>query len=437
MTDLISLAGATIEPLLARQLQLQGYELTQDPEREAWAGLVDLSGCCTAEVEARLRACRSRHRIALVAAEQSELASAAMAGGAQDYLLLPLDGDQLVSLLQRLVQLEQEQRSMVAVSARARQMLMLAQRAAQTDASVLLTGESGTGKEQVSRFIHRQSPRANGPFLAVNCAAIPESMLESLLFGHVKGAFTGAHADKAGTFEAASGGTLLLDEIAEMPLMLQAKLLRVLQERTVERLGSHRSIALDVRIIAATNQDLARAVAEGRFRQDLFYRLDVLPLKLLPLRERRDDILPLAEHFLSRFGDLAGPDGCHFSDTARAALLAHDWPGNVRELENAVQRALILRRGQTLQLEDLALPLSTVSSTTVSAQGLDGETGLKASKRQAEFQFVLDTLRRFGGNRSKTADALSMTTRSLRYKMAQMREAGIDVDAVLAAADAA
>ncbi|SHH19996.1 sigma-54 dependent transcriptional regulator [Ferrimonas marina] len=432
-TNPISLACCQLPTLLVSQLELQGYQLTDSAQ--GWVGLVDLSHCSASEIAQRLAACQCRHRIALVEPEQSEIASAAMELGAQDYLLLPLDGDQLVNLLKRLVSLEQDQNAMVAVSAKSRQTLMLAQRAAQTDASVLLTGESGTGKEQVSRFIHRQSPRSGGPFIAVNCAAIPESMLESLLFGHVKGAFTGAHADKAGTFEAANGGTLLLDEIAEMPLMLQAKLLRVLQERSVERLGSHKTIPLDIRVIAATNQDLAKAVAEGRFREDLFYRLDVLPLKLLPLRERREDILPLAEFFLTRFKELTGPDGCHFSEPARMALMAHDWPGNVRELENTVQRALVLRRGQTLQLADLGLPQASCASVAV--MPVESESGLKASKRQAEFQYVLDTLRRHGGNRSKTAEALSMTTRSLRYKMAQMREAGIDVDAALAATHAA
>ncbi|MBY6185934.1 sigma-54 dependent transcriptional regulator [Marinobacter hydrocarbonoclasticus] len=425
----LGLGKLAVPGIVLAQLELQGYQIARDGA-PVWVELVDLSECQPEQVSERLSQSAGKYQIALVAPEQTALASEAMRHGAQDYLLLPLDADQLVSQLARLMHLEQDQADVVAVSPRSRQLLMLAHRAAQTDASVLLTGESGTGKEQLARFIHRHSPRADGPFLAVNCAAIPEAMLESLLFGHVKGAFTGAHADKPGKFEAASGGTLLLDEIGEMPMLLQAKLLRVLQEREVERLGAHRGIALDIRIIAATNQDLRQAVAEGRFREDLFYRLDVLPLKTVPLRERREDILPLAEHFLGQYGD---GSRCHFSDAARQVLLAHDWPGNVRELENTVQRALVMRRGSALQVAELGLP-ETAQSATVP---METESGLKASKRQAEFQYIVDVLRRFDGHRSRSADALGMTTRALRYKLAQMREQGWDIDRLLNASDAA
>ncbi|MBY5991997.1 sigma-54 dependent transcriptional regulator [Ferrimonas balearica] len=427
----LSLANVTLPGLVRTQLELQGYQLDDAGETPGWVALVDLSQQPLERVGQALAEANSKYQIALVEPEQTELASEAMRQGAQDYLLLPLDADQLVSQLQRLMQLEQDHDDMVAVSPRSRQLLMLAHRAAQTDASVLLTGESGTGKEQLSRFIHRHSPRSDGPFLAVNCAAIPESMLESLLFGHVKGAFTGAHADKPGKFEAANGGTLLLDEIAEMPLLLQAKLLRVLQEREVERLGSHQGIALDIRIIAATNQDLRQAVAEGRFREDLFYRLDVLPLKTVPLRERREDILPLAEHFLGRFG--SGQSRCHFSASARQVLQGYDWPGNVRELENTVQRALVMRRGSALQVAELGLPQGATDALVMA----EAECGLKASKRQAEFQYIVDVLRRFDGHRSRSAEALGMTTRALRYKLAQMREQGLDIDSLLRASDAA
>ncbi|WP_315900121.1 sigma-54 dependent transcriptional regulator [Ferrimonas balearica] len=425
----LGLGSLTVPGIVQTQLELQGYQVVRDME-PVWVGLVDLSECGTDQVADQLASSNSKYQIALVAPEQTELASEAMRHGAQDYLLLPLDADQLVSQLTRLMQLEQAPSDVVAVSPRSRQLLMLAHRAAQTDASVLLTGESGTGKEQLARFIHRHSPRADGPFLAVNCAAIPESMLESLLFGHVKGAFTGAYADKPGKFEAANGGTLLLDEIGEMPLLLQAKLLRVLQEREVERLGAHGGTALDIRIIAATNQDLRQAVAEGRFREDLFYRLDVLPLKTVPLRERREDILPLAEHFLNQYGD---GSRCHFSDPARQVLLGHDWPGNVRELENTVQRALVMRRGTALQVAELGLP----ASVQPAQMPVEAETGLKASKRQAEFQYIVDVLRRFDGHRSRSAEALGMTTRALRYKLAQMREQGWDIDRLLRPSDAA
>ncbi|ADN76530.1 two component, sigma54 specific, transcriptional regulator, Fis family [Ferrimonas balearica DSM 9799] len=425
----LGLGTLSVPGIIRAQLELQGYQIAQDND-PVWVGLVDLSECRPDQVADALAASDSKYQIALVAPEQTALASEAMRHGAQDYLLLPLDADHLVSQLARLMQLEQDQADMVACSPRSRQLLMLAHRAAQTDASVLLTGESGTGKEQLARFIHRYSPRADGPFLAVNCAAIPEAMLESLLFGHVKGAFTGAHADKPGKFEAASGGTLLLDEIGELPLLLQAKLLRVLQEREVERLGAHHGIALDIRIIAATNQDLRQAVAEGRFREDLFYRLDVLPLKTVPLRERREDILPLAEHFLTQYGE---GSRCHFSDAARQVLMGHDWPGNVRELENTVQRALVMRRGSALQVAELGLPASVQAMPAP----VEAESGLKASKRQAEFQYIVDVLRRFDGHRSRSAEALGMTTRALRYKLAQMREQGMDIDRLLQPSDAA
>ncbi|GAL14349.1 flagellar regulatory protein FleQ [Vibrio astriarenae] len=211
-------------------------------------------------------------------------------------------------------------------------MLQLAHRAAQTDATVLITGESGTGKEVLAKYVHQHSPRKDAPFVAINCAAIPESMLEAVLFGHVKGAFTGATTSQAGKFEEADGGTLLLDEIGEMPLAVQAKLLRVLQERQVERIGSHKAIELDIRIIAATNVDLQQAVSERRFRQDLYYRLDVLPLQWPPLRERKEDILPLAEHFIAKYNRGCN-ETCRLTAEAQQALVSYDWVGNIRELE--------------------------------------------------------------------------------------------------------
>ncbi|SDK19283.1 DNA-binding transcriptional response regulator, NtrC family, contains REC, AAA-type ATPase, and a Fis-type DNA-binding domains [Ferrimonas sediminum] len=428
----IRVVGCELGSRDKKQLDLQGFSLlAEDCSRPAWLTLVGLTECAPEQVAERLGAVSGEMKVALVEPEQSELASAALSAGAQDYLLLPLDVEQLHRLITRLISIESSRQELVAVSAASRQLLMLAHRASATEASVLLSGESGTGKEQLARYIHRHSSRADKPFIAVNCAAIPESMLESVLFGHSKGAFTGAHADKAGKFELANGGTLLLDEIGEMPLMLQAKLLRVLQEREVERLGCHRSVTLDIRIIAASNKDLRKAVNESQFREDLFYRLDVLPLALPPLRERKDDILPLAEHLLLRHQNLAGSDRCYFSESARAALLAHDWPGNVRELDNCVQRALVMRRGCSLQALELGLPQQAL--TAVASAG----TGLKASKQQAEFQFIIDTLKRFGGHRSRSAETLGMTTRALRYKMAQMREAGIDVDAILKSADCA
>lgn len=410
------------------KLTLQGFNLWQDSDTSRpWLSLVNLSECDNTEVDRRLRQFPGKHQVALLNPEQTELASIAMQSGIQDYLLLPIDDEQLSSLLHRLRRIDLPENDLVSAARESRQLLMLAHRAAMTEATVLLTGESGTGKEPIARYIHRHSNRAKQPFVAINCAAIPESILESLLFGHVKGAFTGAMNEQPGKFEMANGGTLLLDEIGEMPLLLQAKLLRVLQEREVERLGGHKSIPLNIRVIAATNKDLRSAVQNGQFREDLFYRLDVLPLKLLPLRQRRDDILPLAEHFLQKYKMLAGEQTCYFSDQARSLLLSHNWPGNVRELENTIQRALVMRRGQALQAAELGLV-----DQDAQPYSEQSEQGLKASKRRAEFQYIIDTLKQHNGHRNQTAAALGMTTRALRYKLVQMREEGIDIDQILA-----
>ncbi|GIU48718.1 sigma-54-dependent Fis family transcriptional regulator [Shewanella sairae] len=422
--------GTELSPSGQTKLALQGFNLWQkDCGSQPWLSLINLSNCTSDSVYQHLNQFPGKHQIALLEPEQTELASIAMQSGIQDYLLLPIDDEQLSALLQRLRRLEMPDNEIVSAAAVSRQLLMLAHRTASTEATVLLTGESGTGKEPLARYIHRHSSRHNKPFIAINCAAIPESILESILFGHVKGAFTGATTEQPGKFEVANGGTLLLDEIGEMPLLLQAKLLRVLQEREVERLGGHKSIPLDIRVIASTNRDLREAVKKGEFREDLFYRLDVLPLKILPLRQRRDDILPLAEHFLHKYKQLSSDQICYFSDQARSSLLSHDWPGNVRELENTIQRALVMRRGQALQVADLGLEPAEhcihVDQT---------EQGYKASKRQAEFQYIIDTLKRHNGHRSQTAETLGMTTRALRYKLAQMREEGINIDQLLAQA---
>lgn len=423
------LVDATLSASCIEDLALQGFTQWQANQATPWLSLINLSNSTCDNVAKILAQYPAKNQVALLDPEQTDLAAAAMHAGVQDYLLLPLDIEQVHSLLHRLRRVEQPDTHLIVAAPVSRQLLMLAHRAATTEAGILLTGESGTGKEPLARYIHRHSSRSSKPFIAVNCAAIPESILESILFGHIKGAFTGAHADQPGKFEVANGGTLMLDEIGEMPLNLQSKLLRVLQEREVERLGGHKSIPLDVRIIAATNKNLQKAVKNGEFREDLFYRLDVLPLKIGPLRDRKPDILPLAEHFIKKYQHLAGTQTCYFSEQAKQRLACHDWPGNVRELENTIQRALVMRRGQALQVADLGL-------AHVPHAGLikveHAEQGLKASKRQAEFQFILDTLKQFNGHRSQSAQALGMTTRALRYKLAQMREEGIDIDQALA-----
>ena len=286
-----------------------------------------------------------------------ERAVEAMRQGAVDYLLKPFEPKVLLELIARHVcgQPGTSDEGPIAQEAASKQLLALAVRVAQSDSTVLISGESGTGKEVLARYIHQQSPRASKPFVAINCAAIPDNMLEATLFGHEKGAFTGAIASQPGKFELAEGGTLLLDEISEMPLALQAKLLRVLQEREVERVGARKPVALDIRVIATTNRDLAEEVRAGRFREDLFYRISVFPMAWAPLRQRPADILPLAERLLSAHAAKMRQPLPRLTSEACQCLLAHGWPGNVRELDNAIQRALILQQGGRIRPEDLCL----------------------------------------------------------------------------------
>jgi two-component system response regulator FlrC len=298
---------------------------------------------------------------------------------------------------------------------------------------VLLQGESGTGKEVVARYIHQHSAYHDGPFIAINCAAIPEHMLEAMLFGYEKGAFTGATQSVPGKFEVAQGGTLLLDEVSEMPLALQAKLLRVLQEKEVERLGSHQKIRLQLRILATTNRTLKDYVAQGLFREDLYYRLSVFPIKIPPLRERVGDILPLAQDLIRRHS----PKNTPFSKpplldpAALEKLRAYTWPGNVRELENVLQRALVVHEEGHITPVDLVFdgdsviystgkPMHDASmSTQVSNDTLDDGV------RLAEAQMILQTLQTQNGSRKLTAQTLGVSDRTLRYKIARMKEAGI------------
>ncbi|MBM7059151.1 sigma-54-dependent Fis family transcriptional regulator [Pseudomonas sp. UL073] len=383
-----------------------------------------------AQVDDLLRRAPQLSVVPIVEYADQAKAAALLELGCVDYLLSPFSEAQLNALLRRQEQAGSAEESFVSCSQAGRRLLAMAQRVAQTRAPILISGETGTGKELMARYIHRFSASAEAPFIAVNCAAIPEQMLESILFGHERGAFTGAVSAQPGKFELANGGTLLLDEIGELPLGLQAKLLRVLQEQRVERLGGRKEIALDVRIIAATNRDLQAEVAAGRFRADLMFRLDVLPLHISPLRERKDDILPLVRRFIRQYAPQEAHDNLLTADASRA-LLAHDWPGNVRELENTVQRALVLRNGLFIQPADLGLVAPEAPAMREErAQPLFAETGkaaLRASGKWAEYQHVLDTIRRFDGHKTKAAESLGMTTRALRYRLNAMREQGVHV----------
>lgn len=357
----------------------------------------------------------------------------AMHEGACDYLMKPFNADDLLERVQRYVRILPPADNVVACAPSSKNLLTLAQRVAASDATVLLNGESGTGKEVLSRYIHRHSPRKDGPFIAINCAAIPESMLEATLFGYEKGAFTGASQAYAGKFEQAHQGTILLDEISEMDLTLQAKLLRVLQEREVERIGGRKVISLDVRVIATTNRTLKDEVANGRFREDLFYRLNVFPLKLLPLRQRVEDIQPLAEQILQRHSEQQNRNTPQLSPTAIAQMLAHQWPGNVRELDNVLQRALILQPGMTLNAGDLAFEaMSQLSQTSEVSQAVETaatvvepDDNQDIDLRGHEQRHILDTLGKYRGSRRQTAKELGISERTLRYKISRFREQGI------------
>jgi transcriptional regulator with PAS, ATPase and Fis domain len=299
--------------------------------------------------------------------------------------------------------------TLVAEAPEMRAALRLATQVAVTDATVLILGESGTGKELIARAIHAGSARRDGPFVKVDCTALPEGLLESELFGHEKGAFTDAAAEKPGRFELAHGGTLFLDEVGELPQSLQAKLLRVLQERAFERVGGTRTISVDVRILAATNRDLAKALKGGQFREDLYYRLNVVPILVPPLRRRPEDILPLAAHFLQRFGARYGKVVPGLSPEAAALLRRYSWPGNVRELEHAIERAVILWERGVIRPEELAVDLMAVASDGLPDQEL-------MTLEELEREYIRRVLRRVRGHKSRAARILGINRKTLLEK---------------------
>ena len=396
--------------------------------------------------------------VIMTAFAEAKLAVEALQTGARDFLIKPFQPEHLVGVIARYQPAvdtvsNNGGQPIVARSAATLSVLSRCQRVATTNATVLLTGESGVGKDVFARQVHARSPRAAKPYIAINCAAIPETLLESTLFGFERGAFTGAVKPQEGKFESANGGTLFLDEIGELPIELQAKLLRVIQDRVVERIGSTKSQEVDVRIIAATNRDLMERVSAGKFREDLYYRLAVFPIAIPPLRERMEDVIPMAELFLERYGSTMGRPGLRLSLDAQAAISAYAWPGNVRELENAVQRALLLCDGEDIMPADLELksaPPSTVNglvATAANGKAVTGELpawamessvvganfaldlgGRPPDLETVEREHILRVLKTTDGNRKKAIDILGISERALRYKLKDYKEKGFYSD---------
>ncbi|MHC4469932.1 MAG: sigma-54-dependent transcriptional regulator [Planctomycetota bacterium] len=383
-----------------------------------------------------LRGCRAENPLVdfiMVTAHGSvETAVEAMREGAYDFLTKPVDLDVLELRIRRLLErrrLAREVRELrdrirdridveglVAESGSMQEVLAVVRRVAPTDSTVLLTGESGTGKERIAELVHGQSPRRNGPFVRVNCAALPETLLETELFGHRRGAFTGAHQDRRGRFDEADGGTLLLDEIGELGLSTQAKLLRALQEREIVRLGDNQPRPVDVRILAATNRDLDEEIRAGRFREDLYYRIQVITIRVPPLRERPQDVVAMIPVFLDRFSQEAGVEPRRVSREAHDLLVRYDYPGNVRELMNVLQRAVILSSGRQIRVEDLAEQVRRPPEPESRLETLPGET-LPELVEEIERRSIRRALREEGGVKARAARALGLPERVLRYKM--------------------
>ena len=359
----------------------------------------------------------------------------AIRAGAKEFIPLPPDADLIAAVL---AAVSDDNRPLVARDPAMQNVLALADQVAGSDASILITGESGVGKEVMARYLHKKSRRADRPFISVNCAAIPENLLESELFGHEKGAFTGALARRIGKFEEADGGTLLLDEISEMDGRLQAKLLRAVQEREIDRVGGSRPVKIDIRILATSNRDLVQAVREGTFREDLLYRLNVVNLRLPPLRERPGDVIALAEYFVKKYAIANGVPTRPLALSARQRLATHRWPGNVRELENAMHRAVLLSTGPEIEEFAIRLPDGQPMSGAPDAQtarvaSLAAEAAQRSfvgqTVAEVEQQLIIDTLSHCFGNRTHAANILGISIRTLRNKLKEYSEAGVSVPA--------
>lgn len=365
-----------------------------------------------------------RIRVPVVAcgvAADARAAVKAIKAGAKEYIPLPPDAEFIGSVL---AAFSMQTGAVIYKDAATEKVLQLAKQIAPSTASVLITGESGTGKEVVAKFIHTNSKRANAPFVAVNCAAIPENLLESELFGYEKGAFTGAVSRRIGKFEEADGGTLLLDEISEMDIRLQAKLLRVLQERQIDRIGGKKPIDVDVRILATSNRDMRQEVLNKTFREDLYFRLNVVNLALPALRDRKGDILPLAEYFVKKYSELNDLPVKPLAKKTRERLLAYDWRGNVRELENTMHRAVLMSAGTEID-EDAVLLVPPMEQASETAAGTDTLVGRTVA--DVEKDLIISTLKHTLGNRTHAANILGISIRTLRNKLKQYMEEGIDV----------
>jgi two-component system, response regulator FlrC len=440
LTDTLRAAGIT--PLAAADAN-EALELLESAEIALVISDVQMPGPSGYELLSEIKRLRADLPVVLMTAYGTiAQAVSAMREGATDYIVKPFDAQALIDMARRQLAARVTPGSLVASDPESKRTLSLARKIAENDATVLITGESGTGKEVYARFIRDHSSRSDKPFVAINCAAIPDNMLEATLFGYEKGAFTGALAAHAGKFEQAQGGTLLLDEISEMDLGLQAKILRVLQEREVERLGSNRTISLDVRLIATSNRDLPEEVRASRFRADLYYRLNVMSLRLPALRERPGDILPLARRAMQACARGAQAP-LSLSAAAERKLLAYHWPGNARELTNIMQRAAWLATGGEISADDLDMqalgpaPAATTAAAeeagnAASASGsapasASGDAGLGADLKERERELILATLRVTGGSRKLAAERLGISPRTLRHKLQQLKAAGIAV----------
>ena len=393
--------------------------------------MVDVA-CDIRDLVLRLEA--ERFAVPIVACgitNDARAAVAAIHAGAKEYIPLPPDPELIAAVLAAVAD---DSRELVYRDEAMAQVVKLAQQIAPSDASVLITGESGTGKEVLARYVHGRSNRARAPFISINCAAIPENLLESELFGHEKGAFTGAVARRIGKFEEATGGTLLLDEISEMEPRLQAKLLRALQERVIDRVGGTKPVPVDIRIIATSNRNLADAVREGTFREDLLFRLNVVNLKIPPLRERPADVTELAQHFIKKYSNANGVTARPLSAEARRALVLNRWPGNVRELENTLHRAVLLAVGDEIGIDGIVTPDGVrldqaKNPPAVAHAAMAAETVTRAlvgrTVADVERDLILETLKHCLGNRTHAANILGISIRTLRNKLNEYSSDGL------------